>query len=463
MNDKNIMTVNIFKTLVQPTYKDSDAAHAAVVALVLAYMDTKPVAMQDGDEQLIVPPFLPALEYLAAIDKNNLEEAYTRVSRSCHDWQELNKHLHAILDPVLTYMHWESRSIAQLQKLCAALCKSREEMDAATYGQFIQESILSLSDAYLGTPESLCAIIESLVMSYGRQQGGNRVYDPFCLSGNLLVPFGREGGMEVCGEEVNVYNAALARLKMRILGYNEDVIHLSDAIARPTFTSKGHLTQFDFVVSHLPFGIIRDDWQLGEDVYKRFVAGKPVRNSAEWPFLAHMLAQADERKGVVVAIVSTGTLFRSGVARDYREHLTNGNMLEAVVLLPAGTLIGTTVAPVLLVLRKGRKGRMVRFVNAGLMGTKPRNISYLKRDEVKRICELILSEKEEPGEARSVTLDEIVKHGYSWQVSNYVTRTALPQEKVDPAQLAKDIHRLRSTIADKQARLDVLLADWNKK
>ena len=463
MKNTNITTEETVKLLMQPAYKDSNAAHAAVVALVLAYLDTKPDAMKDGDEQLIVPPFLPALEYLTGAGKNDLEDAYTRVSRACSEWQGLNKHLQTILDPILSFTHWESLSIAQLHKLCAALCKCREEMDAATYGQFIQEAILSLPDAYLGTPQSLCAIVEKLVTSYRAKSGGKRVYDAFCLSGSLLVPFGKTEGMEVCGEEVNVYNAALARLKMRILGHDESVIHLSDAITHPTFTRGCRLEQFDFVVSHLPFGTIRNVWALENDKYKRFDEELPAaRNIGEWPFLIHMLAQAKEAHGTVMAIVSQATLFRTDrAAKSIRQHMSENNMLEAVVLLPGGTLLPyTAVPPVLLVLRKGRTCRHVRFVDAGRMGTKDKRLVRLSPHDVERICYLALSQEDEPGVARSVSLDEIAAQSYIWDVGRYITRSVQMQEKVDPTQLAEDIHRLRAAIADKQARLDALLAEW---
>lgn len=463
MKNTNITTEETVKSLVQSAHRDADVARVVAIALLLAYMDTKPEAMQDGEGQLTVPPFLPALGFLAAADKNDLEEAYTRVSRVCSEWQGLNKHLQTILDPILSFTHWESRSIAQLQKLCVALGKFREATDASAYGQFIKESILGLPDAYLGTPESLCAIVEKLVMSYRTEAGGKRVYDAFCLSGSLLVPFGKVDGMVVCGEEVNVYNAALARLKMRILGHDESVIHLSDAITHPTFTRGRRLEQFDFVVSHLPFGTIRNVWSLGDDKYKRFDEEMPAaRNIGEWPFLIHMLAQAEDTHGSVLAIVSQATLFRSDrAAKSIRQHMSENNMLEAVVLLPGGTLLPyTAVPPVLLVLRKGRTCRHVRFVDACGMGTKDKRLVKLSPPDVERICTLALSQEDEPGVARSVSLDEIAAQGYTWDVGRYITRAVQPQEKVNPEQLAGEIQHLRVNIDTKQAQLDALLANW---
>lgn len=466
MKNTNISAVETVKSLMRQSHRDADVARITAIALILAYMDTKPAVMQEGNKQLKVPPFLPALEYLPAAGKNDLEDAYTRVSRACSEWQDLNKHLRTILDPILLFTHWEGQSIAQLHNLCAALCKCREEMDAATYGQFIQEAILSLPDAYLGTPESLCTIVEKLVTSYRAKSGGKRVYDAFCLSGCLLVPFGKENGMEVCGEEVNVYNAALARLKMRILGHDESVIHLSDAITHPTFASGCRLDQFDFVVSHLPFGAIRHVWALGDDKYKRFDEELPAaRNIGEWPFLIHMLAQAEDTHGTVMAIVSQATLFRSDrTAKSIRQRMSENNMLEAVVLLPGGTLLPyTAVPPVLLVLRKGRTCRHMRFVDAGRMGTKDKRLTKLSQHDVECICSLVLSGEDEPGVARSVSLDEIAAQGYTWDVGRYITRAILPQEKIAPKLLAEDIRRLREDIAAKQAKLDALLAEWNKK
>lgn len=465
MKSTREMEVNLAWLLRTKNPVDPDASRIPTIALVLAYMDLVPASMRKGEIELQSPSFLPALDYLdiseKKAEKSGLEDVFLRILRVCSEWQGLNEHLRGILDPIFSFPHWDSQSAASLCQICKAIKEYRDSTDRLTYAGFLRKLILQIPDLYRNTPDALVSLIYMLVREYAMRFKGHRVYDPFCQSASLLVPFASEGSMDVYGEEMNIYSAAIARLKMRILS-RADSIHVTDAITAPSFVAEGRLEQFDFVVSHLPFGLIRNDWHLETDEYNRFESGMPTRNSAEWPFLSHMLSQTRNNNGIVIAIVSPSVLFRTGVASDLRKRISIDNTLEAVVHMPAGLLSPSTfVAPVLLILRKGRSSRHVRFIDASEMGRKDKRQVTLFAPDVEHICELILSEKEEPGEARSVTLDEIAEHGYSWQVSNYVTRAALPQEKADPTQLAEDIHRLRAAIADKQARLDALLADWN--
>jgi len=184
------------------------------------------------------------------------------------------------------------------------------------------------------TPPEVSTLLSRLL----NPQPGNRICDPACGSGSLLIKVARQVGSEnfsLFGQESNGSTWALCKMNMFLHGMDSARIEWCDTINSPRLVEDKGLMKFDIVVANPPFSL--DKWgaeNAEKDRFNRFHRGVPPKGRGDYAFISHMLEVAYEKTGKVAVIVPHGVLFRGGSEGKIRRQLLEENIVDAVIGLP---------------------------------------------------------------------------------------------------------------------------------
>ena len=263
------------------------------------------------------------------------------------------------------------------------------------------------------------------------------IYDPCCGSGGLLIKcylrFREKydedpsiAPLRFYGQEI--LHATFAMAKMNAFIHDiEAEISLGDTMARPAFLNPdGSLGAFDIVTANPMWNQDFSQETYESDPYNRFNAGYPPSSSADWGWIQHMFASLKDG-GKMAVVLDTGAVSRgSGNVgknreRDIRKEFVEGDLVEAVILMPENLFYNTTAPGIILVINKDKreKGEML-LINASGLFAKGRPKNYLPDESIKQISEIYLNWKEEEGISKIVTKEEVAKNDYNLSPSRYV-------------------------------------------
>ncbi|HHY28730.1 MAG TPA: SAM-dependent DNA methyltransferase, partial [Desulfitobacterium dehalogenans] len=133
--------------------------------------------------------------------------------------------------------------------------------DAYEYmiGQFASMAGKKAGSFY--TPAAVSEIMARIV----DVKPGERVYDPTCGSGSLLIKAAKKqnaNAVSIFGQEVNGSSVAMAKMNMYIHEIRDAKIAWGDTLANPVFKDEdGNLLLFDAIVANMPFS--KDKWAAG--------------------------------------------------------------------------------------------------------------------------------------------------------------------------------------------------------
>lgn len=293
---------------------------------------------------------------------------------------------------------------------------------------------------------------------------GMEVYDPTCGSAGLLIKchlrlmetHGEEKNghrhlpshvapLKLYGQEINGSTFAMARMNSFIHEMDAEIA-LGDTMNRPAFSSEGQLQRFDMVTAN-PMWNQRFPTEVYEhDPYERFDYGVPPGSSADWGWIQHM-ASSLGYEGRMAVVLDTGAVSRgsgntgSNRERDIRKafvegNLTNeGDLVEAVILMPENLFFNTTAPGIILILNKAKRhpGEML-LINASKLFSKGRPKNYLTGEHVERIAQTYHNWKAEEGLSAIVATKEAAKNDYNLSPSRYVA--GAEEEQVLPLEEA---------------------------
>ncbi|MDD3818248.1 MAG: class I SAM-dependent DNA methyltransferase, partial [Actinomycetota bacterium] len=210
---------------------------------------------------------------------------------------------------------------------------------------------------------------------------GQSVYDPACGSGGMLISsykhvkdnFGEDSANKLFlyGQEANPKTLALAKMNLNIHDIRNANIIYGDTLNSPKFKDEsGDIKTFDIVIANPPWnqdGYDEEVLRKGEFWSKRFVYGFPPRQSADWAWIQHMLASADEKTGKVGIVIDNGCLFRGGKEKAIRSKIVEEDLIEAIILLPEKLFYNTGAPGAIIILNRNKpdfkKGK-IQFINA---------------------------------------------------------------------------------------------------
>ena len=323
------------------------------------------------------------------------------------------------------------------------------------------------------TPSEVSTLLAKLV----DPQSGDRICDPACGSGSLLIKVAKEVNSKnyaLYGQENNGSTWALARMNMFLHEEDNAQIEWGDTLNNPQLKEADALMKFDIVVANPPFSL--DKWGAEEataDTYNRYHRGVPPKSKGDYAFISHMIETTFENKGKVGVIVPHGVLFRGSSEGKIRKQLIDENLLEAVIGLPANLFYGTGIPAAILLFNKAKgENKEVLFIDASNEFDSGKNQNRLNEKHIKTIVDefqkfktLALLTTEE-GEVLTdkfsfrATLKDIQDNEYNLNIPRYID-TFEEEAEVDIKVIHDEIIDLKKQLSDTEEKMDAYLKTLN--
>lgn len=286
------------------------------------------------------------------------------------------------------------------------------------------------------------AEVSNLLAKLLKPKEGERLYDPACGSGSLLIKMAKEIGSNdysVYGQENNGSTWALCKMNMFLHEIDGAKILWGDTINNPLHIKDDDLMKFNVVVANPPFSL--DKWgaeHAGSDKFHRFDRGIPPKSKGDYAFILHMIASMLEDNGRVGVVVPHGVLFRGGNEGKIRQQLIEENLLEAVIGLPANLFYGVGIPVAILVFKQGRKKKDVLFIDASQGFVKEKTKNVMLDEHISRIVKAYKAYETEDKYAYLATLEEIKENEFNLNIPRYVD-TFEHEKEIDLKKTEKEI------------------------
>lgn len=294
------------------------------------------------------------------------------------------------------------------------------------------------------TPQEVSELLAEMTV-VGKKQV-NKVYDPCCGSGSLLLKFAKVLGKEnvrqgFYGQETNITTYNLCRINMFLHDINYEKFNIAHG---DTLTEPKHWDDepFDCIVSNPPYSI---KWEgdanplLINDPRFSPAGVLAPKSKADLAFTLHMLSWLSTA-GTAAIVEFPGVLYRSGAEQKIRKYLIDNNYIDTVIQLPPDLFFGTSIATCVIVLKKSKKDNATLFIDASAEFLRAGNKNKLSEANRKRILNAFIERKNEPYFAQLVPNSAIAENDYNIAVSSYV--------KQENTAVEVDILKLNAHIAD---------------
>lgn len=302
------------------------------------------------------------------------------------------------------------------------------------------------------TPQEVSELLARITL-VGKKQV-NKVYDPACGSGSLLLKFAQVLGKEnvrqgFYGQEINITTYNLCRINMFLhdINYEKFDIALGDTLLAPKHWDD---EPFECIVSNPPYSI---KWAGDENPLlindPRFSPAGILapKSKADLAFTMHMLSWL-ATNGTAAIVEFPGVLYRGGAEQKIRKYLIDNNYIDTVIQLPANLFFGVGIATCIIVLKKSKKDNATLFIDASNEFVHEGNKNKLSDANIARILDAFVARRDDAHFARLVENDKIAENDYNISVSSYV--------KQPDTREAVDIDELNKRIAEIVARQNVL-------
>jgi len=308
------------------------------------------------------------------------------------------------------------------------------------------------------TPSEVSTLLAKLVQA----KEGDRIYDPTCGSGSLLIKASQEVGSKnfaIYGQEKNGQTQALCRMNMYLHEINDAKIEWGDTIRNPLHIEENRLMKFDVVVANPPFSL--DKWGADfaeHDSFKRFGDYSiPPASKGDYAFVIHMIKSLNEN-GRMGVVLPHGVLFRGASEGRIREKLITENLLDAIIGLPANLFFGTSIPACILVFKKNRVTNDILFIDASREFDKGKNQNNLNDTHIAKILETYQARKEVEKYAHIATLEEIQENDYNLNIPRYVD-TFEEEVKVDIEATKKNIETIEQELLHVKTKMNSFLKE----
>ena len=292
----------------------------------------------------------------------------------------------------------------------------------------------------------------------------NKVYDPCCGSGGLLLKFAKILGKDKVkegffGQEVNLTTYNLARINMFLhdINYNKFDIALGDTLINPKHWND---EPFDAIVSNPPYSIKwagKSNPLLIND--ERFAPAGILapESKADLAFTMHMLSWLSA-KGTAAIVEFPGVLYRGGAEGKIRKYLIDNNFVDTVIQLPPDLFFGTSIATCILVLKKNKAENNVLFVDASEECVRNTNKNKLSDTNINNIVNIIKDRTNVENKAIVVPNEEIAENDYNISVNSYL-KTASNEVEIDIVELNKQIEEIVAKQSQTRKELDEIIKE----
>lgn len=312
------------------------------------------------------------------------------------------------------------------------------------------------------TPQEVSELLAKIVTT-GKTQI-NKVYDPACGSGSLLLKFAKLLGAEnvlngFYGQEINITTYNLARINMILhnVGFEKFDIALGDTLLAPAHWDD---EPFDAIVSNPPYST---KWEGDENPLlindPRFAPAGVLapKAKADLAFTMHMLHWLSST-GTAAIVEFPGVLYRSGAEQKIRKYLVDNNYVDTVIQLPDNLFFGVTIAVCIIVLKKNKSEAKTFFIDASNEFAHEGNKNLLAPENITSIHKAFAEKKSIDHFARLVDNSEIADNKYNLSVSTYVEKEA-KKEVIDIDKLNLEIDRIVNKENELRASINNLIKE----
>ena len=312
------------------------------------------------------------------------------------------------------------------------------------------------------TPQYVSELLTRLTL-VGKSEV-NKVYDPACGSGSLLLNFAKILGKQnvrqgFFGQEINLTTYNLCRINMFLhdIGYTQFDIGLGDTLLNPLHEDD---EPFEAIVSNPPYSI---KWPGNNNPLlindPRFSPAGVLapKSKADLAFIMHSLSWL-ATSGTAAIVCFPGVMYRGGAERKIRKYLVDNNYVDCVIQLPSNLFFGTSIATCIMVLKKSKRDNHTLFIDASQMYIQVTNNNNLTSEQIERIVGLFTDRIDAAYEARLVPNTEIAENNYTLSVATYVEKEDT-REKVDIRELNAEIRQVTTRVNELRAQIDAIIAE----
>ena len=317
--------------------------------------------------------------------------------------------------------------------------------DAYEYLMTMYASNAGKSGGEYYTPPEVSELLAKITLTDKKEI--NKVYDPACGSGALLLQFAKILGKGKIhngffGQELNITTYNLCRINMFLhdIGYKNFHIEQGDTLKNPLLMQQ---KPFDAIVSNPPYSLKWEGDKNPNLVHdKRFSpAGVLAPSSkADMAFIMHSLYMLSQ-KGTAAIICFPGVLYRGGAEQKIRKYLIDNNFIDCIIQLPDNLFFGTSVATCIMVLKKSKKDNSVLFIDAQKECDKLLGCNKLSKDNISTIINTYKQRNNIEYLSKNVLTSQIKKQDYNLAVNTYIKSPNI-NRMVDVAKLNKELTRI---------------------
>ena len=368
---------------------------------------------------------------------------------------------------------------ATVQKRNETLVKILDKIGDMKFGNLADNQIDTFGDAYeflmtmyasnagksggeFFTPQEVSELLARITL-VGKKQV-NKVYDPACGSGSLLLKFAKVLGKEnvrqgFYGQEINITTYNLCRINMFLhdINYEKFDIALGDTLLAPKHWDD---EPFECIVSNPPYSI---KWAGDENPLlindPRFSPAGILapKSKADLAFTMHMLSWL-ATNGTAAIVCFPGIMYRGGAEKKIRQYLIDNNFIDCIIQLPGNLFFGTSIATCIMVLKKSKAENKTLFIDASKEFVKVTNNNKLTEDNIAKIVASFVDREDKDYFCRLVPNDEIAAQDYNLSVSTYVEQEDT-REVINITELNAEIKRIVAREQILRDEIDKIIAE----
>lgn len=334
--------------------------------------------------------------------------------------------------------------------------------DAYEYLMGMYASNAGKSGGEYYTPQEVSELLTKLTL-VGKTEV-NKVYDPACGSGSLLLKFAKILGKDnvrngFFGQEINITTYNLCRINMFLHDIDFDKFDIAHG---DTLTEPAHWDDepFEAIVSNPPYSIRweGDASQILINDSRFSPAGVLApKSKADLAFIMHSLSWLAPN-GTAAIVCFPGVMYRSGAEQKIRKYLIDNNYIDCIIQLPDNLFYGTSIATCIMVMKKAKTDNKVLFIDASKEFVKVTNSNKMTEKHINDIVEKFTKRENIEYVSNLVDYEKIVEENYNLSVSTYVEKEDT-SEKIDIVELNKEIQRIVAREEELRKEIDKIIAE----
>jgi type I restriction-modification system, M subunit len=334
--------------------------------------------------------------------------------------------------------------------------------DAYEYLMGMYASNAGKSGGEYYTPQEVSELLTKLTL-VGKTEV-NKVYDPACGSGSLLLKFAKILGKDnvrngFFGQEINITTYNLCRINMFLHDIDFDKFDIAHG---DTLTEPAHWDDepFEAIVSNPPYSIKweGDASQILINDSRFSPAGVLApKSKADLAFIMHSLSWLAPN-GTAAIVCFPGVMYRSGAEQKIRKYLIDNNYIDCIIQLPDNLFYGTSIATCIMVMKKAKTDNKVLFIDASKEFVKVTNSNKMTEKHINDIVEKFTKRENVEYISNLVDYEKIVEENYNLSVSTYVEKEDT-SEKIDIVELNKEIQRIVAREEELRKEIDKIIAE----